>query len=239
MERQKEKILRYAQNDKEQGAQSDDSMSAIILAGGKNVRMGGRNKAFLKIGDRTFIEHQIERLKRVFKEVIISARIPDLYSHLNLPIVTDIIPDKGPLGGIYSGLTKASSFFSFVIACDMPFVNLELIKYLKKQTLQHAHDYDVIVPQSERGPEPLHAFYSKNCIEPIRKKLDSDELQLTDFLSGVKVRVVTLEEVKHIENVYNALVNLNTEEDYRIAGLLLEPPLSSLLRKEGKGRENL
>ncbi len=219
-----------------------NSMTAIILAGGKNVRMGGRNKAFLKIGDKTFIEHQIERLKRVFKEVIISARIPDLYSHLNLPTVTDIIPDKGPLGGIYSGLIKASSFFSFVIACDMPFVNVELIEYLKEQTLVGAglpRPYDVVVPQSERGLEPLHAFYSKNCIELIRKQLDSDALKIADFLSRVKVRVVTLEEVKHIENVYNALVNLNTEEDYRTAGLLLEPPLSPLLRKEGKGRESL
>ncbi|MGR3311701.1 MAG: molybdenum cofactor guanylyltransferase, partial [Candidatus Brocadiales bacterium] len=83
-------------------------MTAIILAGGKNVRMGGRNKAFLKIGDKSFIEHQIERLQRVFDEVIISARTPEAYSHLNLPIATDIIPDKGPMGGIYSGLTKAA-----------------------------------------------------------------------------------------------------------------------------------
>lgn len=194
-----------------------DSMTAIILAGGKNVRMGGRNKAFLRIGSKTLIESQIERLQRVFKEVIISARTPEIYSHLNLPVVTDIVPDKGPLGGIYSGLIKASSFFSFVIACDMPFINVELIEFLKKIVARHAQDYDVVVPQSERGLEPLHAFYSKNCIEPIRKQLDNDALQLTDFLSRVKVRVVTSEEVKHIENVYNALVNLNTQEEYQTA----------------------
>lgn len=199
---------------------SQDSMTAIILAGGKNVRMGGRNKAFLKIGNKSFIELQIERLQRVFNEVIISARTPEAYSHLNLPIVTDIIPDKGPLGGIYSGLTKAASFFPFVIACDMPFVNVELIEFLKQQILVGAglpRPYDVVVPQSERGLEPLHAFYSKNCIGPIREQLDSNAHKMTDFLSRVKVRVVTLEEVKHIENIYNALVNLNTEEEYRTA----------------------
>lgn len=200
---------------------SNDSMTAIILAGGKNVRMGGRNKAFLKIGGKSFIEHQIERLQRVFKEVIISAKTPEVYSHLNLPIVTDIIPDKGPLGGIYSGLTKATSFFSFVIACDMPFVNIELIEFLKKQTFVGAtgrsplRNYDVVVPQSERGLEPLHAFYSKDCIEPIREQLNSNALKMADFLSSVKARVVTLGEVKHIENIYNALVNLNTQEEYQ------------------------
>ncbi len=204
-------------------------MTAIILSGGKNVRMGGRNKAFLKIDDKPFIEHQIERLQRVFKEVIISVRpvvncsgagIPEVYSHLNLPTVTDIIPDKGPLGGVYSGLTKAANFFSFVIACDMPFVNIELIEFLKKQTIAGAElpsPYDVVVPQGERGLEPLHAFYSKNCIEPIREQLDSNALKMTDFLSKVKVRVVTLEEVKHIGNIYNALVNLNTQEEYQTA----------------------
>ncbi|MGR3309850.1 MAG: molybdenum cofactor guanylyltransferase, partial [Candidatus Brocadiales bacterium] len=78
-------------------------------------------------------------------------------------------------------------------------------------------NYDVVVPESERGLEPLHAFYSKNCIEPIREQLDGNALKMTDFLSKVKVRVVTLGEVKHIENIYNALVNLNTQEEYQTA----------------------
>lgn len=229
----KEEILRFAQNDKRRD-HDKDPMTAIILAGGKNVRMGGRNKAFLKFGEKTFIEHQVEALRSVFDEVIISTNSPEEYSHLNLPIVTDLIPYRGPLGGIYSGLTRASSFFSFVIACDMPFVNIELIKLLKELTLlnppippllkggaggilQSALDYDVVVPRSKKGLEPLHAFYSKNCIEPMRRQIDSGGLKLTDFLSSVKVRVVTTEEMCNIKGVENALRNLNTDADYSTA----------------------
>ncbi|MCC7213144.1 MAG: molybdenum cofactor guanylyltransferase [Candidatus Brocadia sp.] len=185
-------------------------MTAIILAGGKSRRMGF-NKAFLPYDKKTFIEHQIVRLKTIFDEIIISANDADIYAHLNLPVVSDIMPEKGPLGGICAGLIRASSHHAFVIACDMPFVYENVILHLKEQI----DDYDVVVPQTSRGLEPLHAFYSRNCIQPIRRCLDEGKLRIIDFFAEVKVRIVHEQELKGLGGTTPSLTNLNTPEEYQ------------------------
>ena len=185
-------------------------MTAIILAGGKSQRMGF-NKAFLQYGDKTFIEHQIDRLKKIFDEIIISANDADIYARLNLPVVSDIMPGKGPLGGICAGLIRSASRHSFVVACDMPFVDEDVILYLKEQI----DDYDVVVPQTSRGLEPLHAFYSRNCIQPIRRCLNEEKLRIIDFFAEVKVKVVHEQELKGLDGSTQSLANLNTPEEYR------------------------
>ena len=108
-------------------------MTAVILAGGKSSRMGS-TKHSLNLKAKTFIELQIELLRKMFDEIIISANTPSEYEYLHLPIFKDLYPDKGPLAGIYTGLINSSSFYTFMLACDMPFVELELIKYLKDLT---------------------------------------------------------------------------------------------------------
>ena len=184
-------------------------MTAVILAGGKSSRMG-RNKAFLKIEGKTFIERQIELLRNVFAEIIISANTPSEYEHLKVPVVEDIFPDKGPLGGIYSGLIMSDSFYTFMLACDMPFVEIELIKHLKS----FAEGHDAVIPKSERGLEPLHAFYSKKCLEPIKKELDSNNLRIISFFPGVSVKIVELDSLPFSGNFKDSIKNLNTMEEY-------------------------
>lgn len=184
-------------------------MTAIILAGGKSRRMG-LNKAFLKYGNKTFIEHQITRLNRIFDEIILSANDASIYTHLNLPIVSDVIPERGPLGGICAGLVRSTSFHAFVIACDMPFIHEKIILYLKEQI----DGYDVVVPRTSRGLEPLHAFYSKNCIQPMYRCLNEGRLRIIDFFSEVKVKIVDEQEFKKLDVSTQTLVNLNTPEEY-------------------------
>ncbi len=185
-------------------------MTAIVLAGGKSRRMGF-NKAFLQYGDKTFIEHQIDRLKKIFDEIIISANDADIYARLNLPVVPDIMPGKGPLGGICAGLIRSTSSHAFVIACDMPFIHERIILHLKDQI----DDYDVVVPQTSRGLEPLHAFYSKNCIQPIYRCLNEGRLRIIDFFREVKVRIVDEQELKGLDVSTQSLTNLNTPEEYQ------------------------
>lgn len=185
-------------------------MTAIILAGGKSRRMGF-NKALLLYDKKTFIEHQIARLKTIFDEIIISANDTGTYAHLNLPIVSDIMPEKGPLGGICAGLMRSSSQHAFVVACDMPFVHEKAILYLKEQI----DDYDVVVPETSRGLEPLHAFYSRNCIQPIRRCLDEGKLRIIDFFAEVKVKIVLEQELKGLDGSTQSLANLNTPEEYK------------------------
>ena len=187
-------------------------MTAVILAGGKSRRMGS-NKAFLKLKGKTFIERQIELLTEMFDEIFISANTPSEYESLNLPVFKDIYPDKGPLCGIYTSLVNSSSFYTFMLACDMPFVESGLIKHLKGFT----KEYDVVVPKSERGLEPLHAFYSKNCIDPIKRELDADNLRIISFFPHVKVKIVELESLTSPDSFKNSIKNLNTRNEYEVA----------------------
>lgn len=185
-------------------------MTAIILAGGKSRRMGS-HKALLRFGDKTFIEHQVAVLSKIFDEILISANERSLYKNLNLTIVPDIIPEKGPLGGITAGLIRATSSHAFVVACDMPFLNEEVILYLKGLI----DTYDVVVPQTSRGLEPMHAFYSRDCIEPMQRCIQEGRLRIIDFFSEVRVRVVGAEEFAGLDTSARSLVNLNTAEEYK------------------------
>ncbi len=187
-------------------------MNAVILAGGKSSRMGS-NKAFLKVKGKAFIEHQIDLLQEIFNEITISANTPAEYKHLNVPVVPDIYPDKGPLGGIHTSLIHSKSFHTFILACDMPFVEIELIKQLQGFIEGH----DVVVPQSKKGLEPLHAFYSKNCIAPIKKELDNNNLRIISFFPQVKVKTVKLNNLPSSNKFKDSIKNLNTTEEYKDA----------------------
>ncbi|NOG84597.1 MAG: molybdenum cofactor guanylyltransferase [Candidatus Scalindua sp. SCAELEC01] len=188
------------------------TMTAIILAGGKSSRMG-RNKALLKIEGTSFIERQIALLHELFDDIIISANTPSEYAFLPIPVIKDLYPEKGPLGGIYTGLIESSSPYTFFLACDMPFVELPLIRHLKGLT----SGVDAVVPKSERGLEPLHAFYSKKCIEPIKKALDHSNLRIISFFSEVSVKIVELDSLSSSQTLKESITNLNTRDDYESA----------------------
>ena len=185
-------------------------MNAVILVGGKSSRMG-TNKAFLELKGKTFIELQIELLREMFDEIFISANTSSEYEYLNLPIFKDVYPGKGPLGGIYTSLINSSSLHTFMLACDMPFVGPELIKHLKDLT----KEYDVVIPKSEKGLEPLHAFYSKKCIDPIKKSLDENNLRIISFFPHVNVKVVELGSLASSARFKDSIKNLNTMDDYK------------------------
>ncbi|MCK4326832.1 molybdenum cofactor guanylyltransferase [bacterium] len=184
-------------------------MTAVILAGGENKRTG-LNKALLKLNGQSLMETIIGKLRNLFKEVIIVSSYPREYEHLNLKVVKDLIPQKGPLGGIYSGLSFSKSSHSFVVACDMPFINPDLIRYMKVRI----DDSDVLIPKTREGYEPLHAFYSKNCLDVIRKQLDSEaSLKIVDFFDQVNVKYIEEEEVRKFDPDGLSFFNINTSGD--------------------------
>ena len=184
-------------------------MNAAILVGGKSSRMGS-NKAFLELKGKTFIELQIELLREIFDDIFISANTSSEYEYLNLSIFKDVYPGNGPLGGIYTSLINSSSLHTFMLACDMPFIGPELINHLKDLT----KEYDVVIPKSEKGLEPLHAFYSKKCIDPIKRSLEEDNLRITSFFPHVNVKIVELDNLNLSDCFKNSIKNLNTRDDY-------------------------
>lgn len=189
-----------------------DVNTAIILAGGKNTRMGG-DKAFLKIGEKTIIEIILDKLKSFFEKIIIVTNSPDRYRIFRVRLISDIIPNKGPLGGIYSGLVNTREFHNFFFACDTPFLNVELIRYMKN----NYGNFDVITPKLKYGYEALHAIYSKNCITPIEKQLKQNNLKIIDFFPQVKIKEITEDIIKQFDPRLLSFFNINTNADYQQA----------------------
>ncbi len=109
----------------------DGINTGVILCGGKSSRMN-TDKALLKLGESTIIEIIYNKLKNIFKEVLISANDIEKYKFLNAKIIKDIYTDRGPLAGIHSALKYSESEKIFVTACDIQLVPTELINYLLK-----------------------------------------------------------------------------------------------------------
>ncbi|MCL0094873.1 molybdenum cofactor guanylyltransferase, partial [Dehalococcoidales bacterium] len=130
-----------------------------------------------------------------------------------LRTVTDTYPDKGPLGGIYTGLAISDSLYNLVVACDMPFLNQALLRYM----LQLSVDVDLVVPRLGDMVEPLHAVYSKTCLAPIKYLLKQSNLRVTDLFTLVRVRYVETEEINRFDPKHLSFFNINTQADLEIA----------------------
>lgn len=184
-------------------------MNAIILAGGKNTRMHGQDKAFLEIKGKTITEILIERFRPLADDVIVVTNSPQKYKNFNVKLVKDECLDKGPLMGIYSGLRFSSSEYNFIIACDMPFAKAPLIRYL----MDSADGYDIVIPEIDGKFHPLFGIYSKECISIIQGMLEQDMLRISDMFPKVKTCFLSRQELEKFDKGLVSLININTAED--------------------------
>ena len=185
-------------------------MTGIILAGGRNSRMG-INKAFLEIDGTRLIDNILAVYQKIFSEIIIVTNDPLSYTEFSETlIVTDIYKEKGALGGIYTGLFYATYDYSFVTACDMPFLNEDFIIYLTGQAGKH----DIIVPELPEGFQPLHAIYSRNCLSHIKKLLIADKLKIAGFYKEVRLLSIPEEKIKPFNKDGRLFLNVNTRKDW-------------------------
>jgi molybdopterin-guanine dinucleotide biosynthesis protein A len=185
------------------------SLTGIILSGGKSVRMG-RDKAFIEIDGIPIIQRIYDIFQKIFTEIIIVTNQKEFYSGFKAKIVSDLIINNGALGGLYTGLFFSSNPYSFCVACDMPFLKESMIQYLIKQ----ANGYDVIVPRTEDGLQPLHAVYSKNCLESIKNIIGIGKYKIIDFYPLVKTKIIEESEFISLDINLNLMresfVNINT-----------------------------
>ena len=192
-------------------------ITGIILAGGKNFRMG-KNKAFLEINGQRIIDRTKDLFVDLFDEIFLVTNSPLDYLDLNLRMVSDLFPGGGALGGIYSGLFHASHSHAFVAACDMPFLNKALISHLGDLS----HGFDIVIPKTEDGWEPLHAVYSQKCLPFMDFLLRKENLKIIDLFPKVKKREVTTEEILPFDPQLVSFLNVNTPEDLARAKDLLK-----------------
>jgi molybdopterin-guanine dinucleotide biosynthesis protein A len=194
-------------------------MTSIVLAGGRSLRLG-QDKVMMTMAGQSLMQRVIARLAPLSSEVIVV--LSQRGENLALPFaevkaVFDLYPDKGALGGIYTGLVSSASFYNLVAACDMPFLNVELLRYMG----QLSPGFDMVVPSVGGNVEPLHAIYAKSCLEPIAELLRQGDLQISNLFDSVKVRYVGQDEIDRFDPEHLSFFNVNTKADLEKAKELL------------------
>jgi len=185
-------------------------IACAILAGGQNTRMG-RHKAFLEYQGKKFIELVRENMQVWFDEIYIVTNKKELFSDDYGPVFQDIIPDKGPLGALYTALSVALADYVFIVACDMPNPSHSVISRL----IQASQDssFDCFVPREPGGPEPLFAIYRKSLMNLIKQEITSNRLKVSGIFEKCHTHYIDIDIDKE------GLLEINTPGEYiRYAG---------------------
>lgn len=192
-------------------------MNGVILAGGKNTRMGGKKKWLLELEGKTILEKIIDVLRTETENILIVTNsiknFSSNYKFSNVIIVEDIYPDKGPIGGIYTGLLKSEDEKIFVVASDMPFLNGNTISFIKNC----GEGYDACVIKLRNCYYPLYSYYSKNCLSLFEEHIKKNELSLKKVFKKLRTREICGEEWGKIDLGGHTLFNINTPDDYEEA----------------------
>lgn len=194
--------------------------SIVIQAGGESRRMG-QNKALMPFLGQPMIQRVVERLGGLGDEMLVTTNQPEAFQFLGLPLVADVLPGTGALGGLYTALLAAHAPRVLVVACDMPFVSPQLAR-LELDVLA-AEGWDVVIPTTLEGLEPLHTVYRREtCIPAIERALQEQKRRMISWFGDVRVRELSLEEVRVVEPELRAFMNVNTPEELAAAEALAD-----------------
>jgi molybdopterin-guanine dinucleotide biosynthesis protein A len=189
-----------------------DTVSAIILAGGRSSRMG-QPKALLPFDGEPLIAHVVRKLQRSFGEVIVVAAPDQELPPLRVKLARDEVAFQGPVSGIYHGLEASGSAVNFVGSCDIPFFSLPLIAYLVAESAQ----YDVVVPEWDGRLQPLFAVYRSAVAAHLAEQLRRGELRPIFLFDKVRTKRVGAEEIRRLDPEGLSFFNMNTPADYQAA----------------------
>jgi molybdopterin-guanine dinucleotide biosynthesis protein A len=187
------------------------SVSAVMLAGGKSRRLG-RDKSLLRLDGQPLLVRTAHTLAPLSDDLIVVANDVARYREFDLP--ARLVPDEqrgvGAIMGIYSGLRAARHARALFVACDMPFLNQSLLRYMISQV----GGYDAVVPRIGDLYEPLHALYAKDCLPAIKRLLATGRRRIFDFFPLVRVRYVDRREIERFDPDHLSFLNVNTPEDW-------------------------
>lgn len=181
--------------------------TGIILSGGQSRRMG-TDKGLLRFNNKPLISYPIDVLSKYCTNIFISCNTND-YNVFELEIIKDVIPDIGPIGGIYTCLKLSKTELNIVLPCDMPFVDQSIIDLL----ISVKTDCPIIAPSINRRPIPVCAIYSRSIIPIIENQISNKNYKLQDLLTACNASTVEIDKPEMI----SSLSNLNTIEEFQKA----------------------
>ena len=202
------------------------AMTGTILAGGENQRIP-LLKGHIEINGEKIIDSSVNLMESLFGRAVISTNTPELYFYCGVPMIGDIINQRGPLTGIFSALLNIKDDAIFVVACDMPFLNDQLMNYMVDKyrdkncvisepitSGSEITQWDAVIPVFKGKPQPLFGIYSKNILGIIEERLNKGLKRLKDLLTEINVLYIKEEEVRQIDPEGRSFLNINTMEDY-------------------------
>lgn len=178
-------------------------LQAIILAGGKSSRMG-TDKGLLRFQGKIIVEHLIETCKVLTDNILIVSQHSD-YTEFGVPVFADIIPEKGPLGGLYTGLTHSNSDLNLVLPCDYPLISVEIIEFL----LENHSNEEVLFLESNGKQHPMPGLYMRKLVPKLKDPIEKGKLKLMDFIRSCDYRILECP-----EQLASQLKNVNTMNEF-------------------------
>jgi len=192
-------------------------VGGIVLAGGASARLG-QDKALVEVAGRTLVERVVDVLCSLVSEIVLVTPSPERLAWLGLPVVGDVYPGIGTLGGLHAGLSAIENPYGLVVGCDMPFLNRSLLTYMISQR----GDAEVIMPQVGRFYEPLHALYARSALPVLEERIRAGERRIRQACEGLRTRYILEDEIAAFDPDHLSFFNVNTPEDLERARALLE-----------------
>lgn len=191
-------------------------LTGALVAGGRARRMGGQVKGLLRVDGEPLAARSLRLFARLFAEALVVANEPAAYARLGVPVVADLIPDKGAPGGIHAALAAAATPWVFTAACDMPFLSASGVALLAAKRA----GAPAVVPRWGGQLEPLHALWSRQCLPAFERALAEGAPSLQELAALVGARIVEESEWRLIDPDGRAFENVNTPEDAARLGLV-------------------
>ena len=185
--------------------------TAAILAGGKSSRMGF-DKQLLMEDDRRILETVIDILKQEFSDILIVTAKPQLYEGMGVRLCSDLYPGRGPLAGVHAALHHARSRYVYLLACDMPVVNLPFVRHMKQKLLESG--MDICASRCNGRMEPFNTFYSRALLDEVAHRLETGNSSLFRFIHASRACVLEQEEAACFDKELRMFTNINTRTEY-------------------------
>ena len=194
-------------------------VTGVLLAGGKSRRMG-QDKRLLSVGDETLYTRSLSVLRAIFERVVVVVAQDSPLVASDAPVLRDVIPHCGSLGGLYTGLKEARTQWVFAVACDMPFLDPGTIWHFTSLK----GEGDVIMAKLRNGFQPMHALYHRNCLPIMEGLIHAQDFKIHRLADhpALRVRIVTPEELSRFDPEGRSFYNVNTPADLAAARSLFD-----------------